>query len=215
MTVDQTSQENLNEEVRRLKFLLGLTERLQSVTDLPEIGQFALSYLVEAMGASFGDIKVITGEGENRQAGMLLNQVSSQFLATYGEAIINMEKLLQKGIPHGQGLLWQVVETGEPILVEDYSSHPQAIPTFQHPGISQLGIFPIPSANGKIIGVLTIESRVRVDASVTTGHLSCRTVHAVFTAHGSKSHRGRNPISTSFDGPGFRVYLLMLVTVLM
>ncbi len=57
-------------------------------------------------------------------------------------------------------------------------------------------------------------TKVRVDAGVTTGHLSCRTVHAAFTAHGSKSHRGRNPISTSFDGPGFRVYLLMLVTVL-
>ncbi len=197
MTVDQTSQENLNEEVRRLKFLLGLTERLQSVTDLPEIGQFALSYLVEAMGASFGDIKVITGEGENRQAGMLLNQVSSQFLATYGEAIINMEKLLQKGIPHGQGLLWQVVETGEPILVEDYSSHPQAIPTFQHPGISQLGIFPIPSANGKIIGVLTIESRSeqKLEDALQQDMLlaACRTLgFAIERARGEEQLRKAN-----------------------
>ncbi|WP_338022386.1 ATP-binding protein [Argonema antarcticum] len=156
----QLTQANLNAQVRRQAFLLSLTERLQPATDLREIGQFALSYLVEVMGAAFGDVKVITGEGVDRQAGILTNKVLGQFIATYGEvAVAEMEVLLSRGIPYGQGLLWKVVETGKPIFVEDYYNHPNALPGFRHPSIGQLGIFPIPAADGTIIGVLTLESR--------------------------------------------------------
>lgn len=153
-------QTSLNAEIKRLRFLQDLTERLQPARELWEIGQFALSYLVEAMGAAFGDVKVISGEGKDSWANMLTNEISAQFIATYGTvAVSEMESLLNQGIPYGQGLLWQVVETGKPLFVDDYKNHPQAVPAFRHPGIGQLGIFPIPSASGKIIGVLTLESR--------------------------------------------------------
>ena len=151
---------SLNTEVKRLRFLQELTERLQPASDLREIGQFALSYLVEIMSAAFGDVKVISGEGKNAYASMLTNQISTQFIATYGTVVAKeMEALLHQGIPYGQGLLWQVVATGEPLFVEDYQNHPQAVAAFRHPGIGQLGIFPIPGATGRIIGVLTLESR--------------------------------------------------------
>ncbi|MEC4895580.1 MAG: ATP-binding protein [Oscillatoria sp. PMC 1051.18] len=154
------SPTNVDTEIERLKFLLGLTERLQPATELREIGQFALSYLIDNMGAAFGDVKVIIGEGEERQAGILTNKISSEFIATYGEvAIKEMQDVLNKGIPYGQGLLWSVIETGKPLFVKDYQQHPQAVPSFCHPGIGQLGIFPIPGASGEIIGVLTLESR--------------------------------------------------------
>ncbi|WP_287239529.1 MULTISPECIES: ATP-binding protein [unclassified Okeania] len=160
MTVYQKSQNTLNAELRRLRFLLGLNERLQYSDSLREIAQFALNYLVEVMNAAFGDVKVISGEGEDRQAGPISNQMTSQFIATYGEpAVMEMEGLLKQGIPYGQGLLWQVVESGKPMYVEDYASHPQAIPGFCNPAIGQLGIFPIPATDGTIIGVLTLESR--------------------------------------------------------
>ncbi len=153
-------QTSLNAEIKRLRFLQDLTERLQPARELWEIGQFALSYLVEAMGAAFGDVKVISGNGKDAWANMLTNEISTQFIATYGTvAVSEMESLLNQGIPYGQGLLWQVVETGKPLFVDDYKNHPQAVPAFRHPGIGQLGIFPIPSATGKIIGVLTLESR--------------------------------------------------------
>lgn len=156
------AQANLNAEVRRLKFLLGLTQRLQPASELLEIGEFALSYLVEAMGASFGDVKVIVGQGIDTRAGILTNQISSEFIATYGApAVEEIQSLLKQGISYGQGLLWQVVETGEPLFVDDYQNHPQAVPELRHPGIGQLGIFPIPSATGNIIGVLTLESRTQ------------------------------------------------------
>lgn len=154
------SQDSLNAEVRRLRFLLGLMERLQASVDVREIGQFALSYLVEAMNAAFGDVKTISGEGTERYAGMLTNKISSQFIATYGEpAVKEMQGLLNQGIPYGQGLLWEVVATGKPLFIEDYYKHPKAVPGFRHPAIGQLGIFPIPSNTGGIIGVLTLESR--------------------------------------------------------
>lgn len=156
---DTDAQDVVNRELRRLTFLLGLTERLQPATDIKEIGQFALSYLIETTNAAFGDVKVITGEGDNRQAGLLVNEITSQFIATYGDSIPEMEAQMQEGIPYGQGLLWQVVETGKPFFVQDYANHPQAVKAFRNPGIGQLGIFPIPGYSGDIIGVLTLESR--------------------------------------------------------
>jgi signal transduction histidine kinase/ActR/RegA family two-component response regulator len=160
VTDAQRFQVNLNAELRRQAFLLGLMERLQPATELREIGEFALSYLVQTMGAAFGDIKVITGEGSEAVANVLTNQITAKFVAVYGEvAVGEMEALLNQGIPYGQGLLWQVVETGKPLFVDDYKNHPKAVPAFRHPGIGNLGIFPIPAANGNIIGVLTLESR--------------------------------------------------------
>lgn len=160
LTNYQSFQINLNTEVRRQAFLLGLMERLQPASELREIGEFALSYLVQTMGAAFGDIKVITGEGSNAVAHILTNEISAKFLAIYGQVVVKeMEQLLGQGIPYGQGLLWQVVETRQPLFVDDYKNHPNAVSAFRHPGIGDLGIFPIPAANGNIIGLLTLESR--------------------------------------------------------
>ena len=160
VTEPRRYQNQLAAEVQRLRFLLGLTERLQSSEDLEEVGRFALGYLVEAMGAAFGDVKVISGQGKNRRAGALTHLIAGQFIATYGKPLVaDMEAVLAQGIDYGQGLLWQVVETGQPLFVEDYASHPQAVRGFCHPSIGQLAIFPIPSADGSIIGVVTLESR--------------------------------------------------------
>ncbi len=156
----QRSQASLQVEVKRLRFLLGLTERLQASIEVREIGEFALSYLIDATNAAFGDVKVIHGNGYHRYAQTLSNDLSSQFIATYGKpAILKMQALLDRGIPYGQGLLWEVVETGQPRFVENYHQHPQAVEAFRHPEIGQLGIFPIPASDGSILGVLTLESR--------------------------------------------------------
>lgn len=157
---DYQAQANLNAEIKRQAFLLGLMERLQPASELREIGEFALSYLVQTMGAAFGDIKVITGKGSDAVANMLTNRITAKFIAMYGEvAVGEMEALLNQGMPYGQGLLWQVVETGKPLFVDDYKNHSQAVPAFRHPGIGNLGLFPIPADNGTIIGILTLESR--------------------------------------------------------
>lgn len=193
VTVNQRSQSSLNEEVRRLRFLLGLNERLQNSDNVEEIGQFALKYLVKETKAAFGDVKVITGEGKKRQASALTNQVSTQFIATYGEPVIlAMEDILRKGIPYNQGLLWQVVETGEPLFVEDYDRHPKALAQFRYPGVGQVGLFPIPGVNGKIIGILTLESR-NLEKLQATPHqdmllAACRTLGVAIERVQSQQH---------------------------
>lgn len=160
LLVDVTSHQQLNAEVERLSFLLGLTERLQSSSDLTEIAEFALNYLVSATNCAFGDVKVINGTDETSQASTLTNYISAEFVAAYGEtAVAEMETALQRGIPKGQGVLWQVVETGQPALIKDYANHPNAVSALRHPGIGQICIFPIPATDGTVIGVLTLESR--------------------------------------------------------
>ncbi|WP_374799586.1 GAF domain-containing sensor histidine kinase [Aerosakkonema funiforme] len=160
LLVDVTSHQQLNAEVERLSFLFGLTDRLQSSTDLQEIAEFALGYLVCVTNCAFGDVKVIRDLNETYQACTLTNYVSAEFVAAYGEtAVAEMEAALQRGIPRGQGLLWQVVETGQPLFIQDYANHPNAVPALRHSAIGELGIFPIPATDGTIIGVLTLESR--------------------------------------------------------
>jgi signal transduction histidine kinase/CheY-like chemotaxis protein len=160
ITHQQQIQATLNAEVKRLTFLLGLTERLQTSEDLYEIGRFTLHYLVQTMAAAFGDIKVIRGCELDCYAIPLMNEISAEFIATFGQPVAEeMQAVLDKGIPYRQGLLWDVVETGQPLFIQDYASQPKSVPGFRHPAIGQLGIFPIPSADGTIIGVLTIESR--------------------------------------------------------
>lgn len=153
-------KQQVDTEVQRLSFLLELTEQLQKSNDLPEFSQFALRYLMQATGSAFGDIKIIAGAGQQRQAAKLLNDFNAEFVAVCGQpAVMDMQHLLNQGISYGQGLLWQVVESGQPAFVENYGSHPQAVPQFRHPAIGNLGIFPIPAADGQIIGILTLESR--------------------------------------------------------
>ncbi|MDX2097957.1 MAG: ATP-binding protein [Leptolyngbyaceae cyanobacterium bins.59] len=160
LLVDVTSQRQLNAEVERLSFLLELTERLQTSTNLYEASQFALNYLVQSTHCAFGDVKIISGFDGKYQATPLNNYISGEFVATYGEPIAQeMEAALQKGQPYGQGLLWEVVETGRPIFIEDYCNHPNAVPAFRHPGINKVAIFPIPALDGSILGVITLESR--------------------------------------------------------
>lgn len=159
ITEQRRFQAHLNSELKRQAFVLGLMERIQPASELREIGRFALSYLINTMGAAFGDVKVITKQ-DQPLAYVLTNEISAEFVATYGEAVTaEMAQFLDQGIPYGQGLLWQVVDTAQPLFIEDYYKHPKAVTAFRHPGIGQLGIFPIPAADGTIIGVLTLECR--------------------------------------------------------
>ena len=154
------NQESGATELQKLSFLMGLTERLQTSRNIQEIGYFALDYLVQIMGCAFGDIKTIQELEGDRQASSLSYHASATFASVCGEpALAAMESALSQGIPSGTGIIWQVVETGEPLFIDDYANHPNAVPAFRHPLVGQLGIFPIPNREGTVIGLLTLESR--------------------------------------------------------
>lgn len=160
LLVDVTSQQQLNAEVERLSFLLGLTERLQDSSEIKEIAEFALNYLVQSTNCNFGDVKEISGIDDKCQACALTNYVSAELVTACGEPVLaELEAALRRGIPKGQGLMWQVVETGKPLFIKDYANHPNSVPAFRHPAIGHIGIFPIPATDGTVMGVLTLEAQ--------------------------------------------------------
>lgn len=159
LLVDVTSQQRLNDEVEKLSFLLGLTERLQSSSQISEIASFALSYLVQATNAAFGDVKVIRREGDNWEAFWLANHVSSQVVARCGEKVVTeIMAALQKSEDQHQELLQQVVQTGATLVIEDYASHLSSSINGCELPLGQIIMFPIPAADGTVLGILTLHS---------------------------------------------------------
>ena len=159
MLVDVTSHYQLESEVERLSFLLGLTERLQTSTNLNEIAEFAIQHLVETTNSTYGDVKVINSIDENSLACPVGSELSAELVAAYGKpnpAEIDAE--INQDISNSEGMLWQVVKTGRPIFVKDDASKSNSVATFGQPEINRIGIFPISATNGNAIGVLTLNS---------------------------------------------------------
>ncbi|MBW4518218.1 MAG: PAS domain-containing protein [Scytolyngbya sp. HA4215-MV1] len=140
-----------------LKFLLDLTAQIQSSDHMLEISQLILSYLVEELDALFGYIKLINGKAPHRQADPVANKISEQFLSTHTESEIqDLRFFLDSSIPDGQGTFWQVVDTDEPLFIDDYVNHPQAISTLSCLGGRKINIYPISGAHSVTIGVLML-----------------------------------------------------------
>ncbi|MGA7938051.1 MAG: PAS domain S-box protein, partial [Kovacikia sp.] len=180
-----------NTELQWLPFLLNLTEK--STTDsIQDIGKFVLTYLMELAGAAFGDIKLlIEGEGSRTEGGMLMRPSASILPTTSAQFVAIAEKnsveefsfRVYQTIPYRQGIFWQVVETGAPVFVDDYATHPNAIDQFrQFEGVS-LGIFPIPACDGTVIGVLTLVAqdlqRLQTYPSYDVVRTACRIMGTV------------------------------------
>lgn len=157
--MDVSSQKELNDEVERLSFLLGVTERLQSTSDVYEIANFALTYLVEATHAAFGDVKVIERDAENCRSCWLTNYVSAQVIANYGEKVVTeILTALQKSAAQDRELLGQVVQTGTTLVIEDYASHLECSIDGCELPLGQIIMFPIPATDGSVLAVMTLHS---------------------------------------------------------
>lgn len=157
LLVDVTSHYQLESEVERLSFLLGLTERLQTSTDLNEIAEFAIQHLVESTNSTYGDVKVINSIDESSHACPVGSDLSAELVAAYRQPL-EIDEEINYDIFNSEGMLWQVVKTGEPIFVKDYASNPNSVATFGQPEINRIGIFPISATDGNVIGVLTLNS---------------------------------------------------------
>lgn len=158
LLVDVTNQQQLNAELERLSFLFGLTELLQTSTNLKDISEFALAYLVQSTNCSFGDVKEIVGIDENYQACPLTNYIATELVTTYGKTAIGQwSPSLESDMVRGEGLLWKVVETGKPVFMKYNASYLDNLPEFRHSDVGGMGIFPITASNGTVMGLLTLE----------------------------------------------------------
>lgn len=154
------SQRYLTEEVNKFNFLLALTEQLQTANNIKDIAELSLNYLVEVMRCDFGDIKMIKSKDKNIYTETVISYCSANFVAICGQKVTEeMKSFLSQSIPYKQGVIWQVVETGKPLLIKNYAEHPNALPIFSHPAIGEVIFFPIIDSQEKTIAILTLENR--------------------------------------------------------
>jgi PAS domain S-box-containing protein len=167
--VEVPSESNFEQtpELSWLPFLLKLTERL-TTDSIQEFSKFALTSLVQATGAVFGDIKLLVEPENDRLNTELFDQgtppissnAGAQLLATCDKVIFTELPLnLSPNIPYGQGAFWQAVETREPVFVEDCSSYLDESEPVRHSNPASLGIFPIRNADGTVVGTLTLRTQ--------------------------------------------------------
>jgi diguanylate cyclase (GGDEF)-like protein len=65
----------------------------------------------------------------------------------------NLPKIFPGILPRGQGLIWRIIDTGTPAIVEDYAEQPNAAPSIVRSGVRSVAAAPIRS-HDTIIGVL-------------------------------------------------------------
>ena len=137
-SLDAERAENLRREHRINEF----AHAISSTLDLPAILEKVARLSVELVGAETATVSLMSDDG--------LEMAN----------VYNYNEAKQQGIvlPRGQGLAWYVFETGEPILLEEYSEHPRAIPEWSAYGLHAFMGFPI-SIGEKRLGVLALHNR--------------------------------------------------------
>ena len=125
-------EQRLNEVARVISGALELD------TIIPNVVRLA----VELVGAEAGSMAVLASGGE-----------AMTFPYTF-----NLPALLDSApAPKGIGLAWRIVETGQPILVADYGSHPDALREWVEAGVK--GMMGVPVVAGDVrLGALGLFS---------------------------------------------------------
>ena len=130
------------ESLRREHHINEFAHAISGTLDLPAILEKVARLSVELTGADTANVGLISEDGSE-----MLN------IYDYGEA----EKPVVV-LPRGKGLTWYIYDTGEPIIVEEYSSHPIALPEWAASGLHAFMGFPL-SVGAKRLGVLTLYNR--------------------------------------------------------
>ena len=130
------------ENLRRDHHINEFAHAISSTLDLPAILEKVARLSVELVGAETATLSLMSDDG--------LEMTN----------VYNYNEAKQPGIvlPRGQGLAWYVFETGEPIILEEYSEHPRAIPEWSAYGLHAFMGFPI-SIGEKRLGVLALHNR--------------------------------------------------------
>jgi PAS domain S-box-containing protein len=130
------------ESLRREHHINEFAHAISGTLDLPAILEKVARLSVELTGADTANVCIISEDGSE-----MLN------IYDYSEAIKPVVVL-----PRGKGLTWYIYDTGEPIIVEEYSEHPIALPEWAASGLHAFMGFPL-SVGPKRVGVLTLYNR--------------------------------------------------------
>jgi diguanylate cyclase (GGDEF)-like protein/PAS domain S-box-containing protein len=128
------------EDLRREQRLNEVTRAINSALDVPTVLQTIVRLIVELVGAEVGDMGLINAEGD-------------QFTFPYFFNVPQAMLKARNNLPKRSGLFYHVFESGESILLDEYSNHPGALPHFIATGLHSVMIVPI-IAGDERIGVL-------------------------------------------------------------
>jgi GAF domain-containing protein len=100
------------EALEREHLLNQLTRTISGTLDLPTLLEQVVRLGAELVGAEAGSLGLLTPDGQTITVRALFNFPAS-FAATR--------------LSDGEGLAWQIVDTGQSLLLNDYGAHPQAL----------------------------------------------------------------------------------------
>jgi len=136
------SKEEIVKLNQELSTLNAISQTVNQSIDLDEILNKSLDKMMEIIGV--------------RSAGIyLLDEKMNElvFVAHRGFSKIFLKGM--KRIKVGEGITGRVALSGEPIFIEDYPSHPEALPLAVEEGLKSLAVIPLKSRD-KIYGTLNI-----------------------------------------------------------
>ncbi|MFO8101197.1 MAG: PAS domain S-box protein [Dehalococcoidia bacterium] len=140
-------EERIMRDNRRMASLIQIASAVSGLYDLDIILRIALSTSLSIVDSAIGGILLLDDEGQ-----------TLSYRATYGLSEAYASKMR---LSVGAGIAGKVVETGEPMLLEDISTDPRAA-KFDLITTEGLGAFvsvPV-RAKRKVLGVLNVASRL-------------------------------------------------------
>ncbi|MBK9926803.1 MAG: GAF domain-containing protein [Anaerolineales bacterium] len=148
--------EQINIAIRRARLYTERAENLEreqhindfahaissTIDNLPNALETAARVSVALTGAETGTVSIMSADGS-----AIVNAYS-----------FNEHRDISRIIPKGQGLTWLAYEKRRPIIEDEYSRHPNAMPEWIATGIHAFMSIPIISA-GKSLGVIAVYKR--------------------------------------------------------
>jgi len=128
---------------------------LSSTLDLPDILETAAKVSVVLTSAEAGTVSLMSADG---------SEITDVYYSNE-----NME--ISIIAPRGHGLTWLVYETGEAVIVDEYSKHPSAVPEWAAIGLQAYMGTPI-FAGEKNLGVVAVSTRKDSTKKFTARDLS-------------------------------------------
>lgn len=130
------------ESLRREKHINEFAHAISHTLDLPGTLRKVAELSVQLVGADTGTVNLMSEDGMEQIKAYNYNELPE----------------LDTTLARGQGLTWLAYETNEPVIVDEYATHPRALPEWIASGLHAFMAFPI-ATNQKRLGVLALFNR--------------------------------------------------------
>lgn len=140
-TLYDETVENLSRELH----LNQITETISGSLQLPEILDNVVKLSIELVGADAGSLGLVSSDWESLSF-PYLHSLPTHLFAT--------------SPPRGEGMVWQVLESGEPILWQEYKTHACALPRWENEELYATIVVPLVTQEIRL-GVLGLFNKTR------------------------------------------------------